>query len=56
MPQVAQGGTVRLYGTYRNGAGQLTTPTTPQVDILNPQGGVVVNNAVPVNESLGVYY
>lgn len=56
MAQVAQGGTVRLYGTYRDGTGALTNPVTPEVDILNPQGGAVVTNATPVNESLGVYY
>lgn len=36
--------------------GALVDPTTPLVDILNPLGSIVVNDAVPVRESLGEYY
>lgn len=56
MLQIAQGGTGRLYGEYKDSAGALVDPTTPLVDILNPSGGVVVNDAVPVRDSLGQYH
>lgn len=56
MPQVAQGGTIRLYANYRDGTGALVDPTTPLVDILDPVGAVIVNDAVPVHDSLGSYH
>lgn len=56
MPQVAQGGTVRLPATYEDSTGALVDPVTPLVDIINPSNVVVVNDAVPVRDSLGEYH
>lgn len=56
MPQVAQGGTVRLTASFEDAAGQLVDPVTPLVDVINPSNVVVVNDAVPVRDSLGEYH
>jgi len=57
MPRtVGQGGTIRLPGEYRDGAGALVDPVDPLVAITNPSGGVVAGAVVPVRDSLGRYH
>lgn len=56
MPQVAQGGTVRLLATFEDATGALTDPVGPAVDILDPSNVTVVNDAPLVRDSLGEYH
>lgn len=56
MPQVAQGGTVRLSALYKNAAGELVDPLTPLLDVIDPNNAVVVNDAVPTRESIGSFF
>jgi hypothetical protein len=56
MLQVAQGGTVRIPATYEDATASLVDPGTPLVDIIDPSNAVVVNDAVPVRDSLGEYH
>lgn len=56
MPQGAQGGIVRLSAYYRDAGGELVDPVTPLVDVLNPSAAIVLNDAVPSRDSLGIYY
>lgn len=54
--QVAQGQVARLWGYYRDANGAAVDPTTPLVDVVNPNGVEVVANAVPTRLGQGVYY
>jgi hypothetical protein len=56
MLQVAQGGTVRIPATYEDATASLVDPGTPLVDIIDPSNAAVVNDAVPVRDSLGEYH
>lgn len=56
MLEFAQGATGRLLVEYKDENGDLTDPTTPLLDILNPSNSVVVNDAVPTRDSQGLYY
>jgi hypothetical protein len=56
MIEVAQGGTVRLRASYKAAGGALADPTTPLVDLLDPEGTLVISDAVPTREGLGEYY
>ena len=47
MPIGAAGTTIILEAIYQDGTGSAVVPTTPLVDILDPNGITVVNNAVP---------
>lgn len=55
MLEVAQGGIAHITMFYRNGAGALTDPTTPTVDILDPVGVVALPGQVPVRVDVGQY-
>lgn len=56
MPQVAQGGTVRLLATFEDATGALTDPVTPVVDILDPSNTEVVTDDALTRDSLGQYH
>lgn len=56
MPQVAQGGTVRLPATYEDATGALVDPGSPLLDIIDPTNTIVVNDAVPTRDSLGTFH
>jgi hypothetical protein len=56
MQRVGQGQTIRLDVAYRDGAGDLVDPTTPLLDVLDPDGVVAGNNLVPTRDGTGRYH
>jgi hypothetical protein len=56
MIQVVQGDTVRIPATFEDGLGALTDPTGPTIDVLDPTGAVIVNDAALVRDSIGQYH
>lgn len=56
MLTVAQSGTLTLPAIYKNGVGALVDPSATSVDILAPDGSVVVDGDPLVRDSVGVYH
>lgn len=55
MERVAQGGAVTLTAEFQTGAGDLTDPTGPTVDVIDAEDVQVVTDDEPTRLSLGRY-
>lgn len=55
MQTVAQGGSITLHVTYQFSTGELIDPDVQTVEIVAPDGSVVVDGAVPTRDDLGRY-
>lgn len=56
IEKVYRGQTTRRYAYYKNGMGTLVEPINPSMTIIDPINVVILTNATPIKESLGVYY
>jgi hypothetical protein len=53
---IIKGHAERIYTQFKNSSGVLTDPSTPKVQIYNPDGTVFVASTAPTKETTGVYY